>query len=317
MIRTFAATSLAVLSGCATLGHPRVTASPCEGDQCRLPLVHVSVDRNRWYVPIDTGDLGERLFFLDTGYSFSTCDDAWVTELGLRTYGRVTIRGEAGNVIGKKAKLPPFSIAGHRVEGLVCVVRDLGKTSSIDDPTEVSVAGVLGADVLREFRVTIDPSESAIWLDAPGQRPLPRKGSTPLRREYGLGIRFTIPAEVAGHRKWPVVDTGASGTFLDGKALRLQPTAKRDNVRLRASGTDGVVVRDLVYYKESVAVDEVEPRTLTITDRDRAPWVHGLLGLDWLSHYRQEYDFRHRRAMFTPVQAARVVSWSDWRAARP
>jgi hypothetical protein len=55
---------------------------------------------------------------------------------------------------------------------------------------------------------------------------------------------------------------------------------------------------------------------LTITDRDRPAWAPGLLGLDWLGRHRQEYDFKHGLARFSPVDPQRPPSWTTWSASQ-
>src|SRR5690554_1990050 len=86
--------ALMLLPGCLHAG-PRVVRY---GEPEPVPIVHTSVDRTRWYVTVDAGPHGERLFFFDTGYSTTTCDDDLVEELGLTTRGQAKVRGEAGTV---------------------------------------------------------------------------------------------------------------------------------------------------------------------------------------------------------------------------
>jgi hypothetical protein len=307
---------IALLAGCAhALGPPDVAYGPAG----TLPIVHPSNDVDRWYVPVETGAFGERLWFLDTGYSYTTCDDDFVAELGLELHGHVIVHGEAGDIDAQKARLPPFELGGHRVEGLVCLVRDLDSTSSIDDPQEVAVAGVIGSDVLREFRVRIDPAAAELVLLDPKELPPLRKDDpdvVPLHREYKVGLRVLAPVEIEGKPVRPVLDTGASGTHVDGARLGLEATHHQQNVAIRASGANGEVVRDLAFYRVSevtLAGHAVGP--VVLTDRPRPPWVPGLLGLDVLSRFEHEYDFRKGLARFTPIRAvASIPSYTEWKS---
>ena len=63
--------------GCAyRLGPPKVSY----GTPVQLDLVQPSTDHSRWYVPIEVN--GEpQLLFVDTGYSFTTCDDGLIALL--------------------------------------------------------------------------------------------------------------------------------------------------------------------------------------------------------------------------------------------
>lgn len=305
------------LLGCGhRLGHPAVHYAAAEP----VPMVHTSNDTSRWYVAPDHGALGERVWFFDTGYSYTTCDDDFVAELGLEPRGHVTVHGEAGEIPARKVRLPPMELGGHPIRRLVCVVRDLGSTSSIEDPPEVDVAGVLGADVLRRFDVEIDPANARLVLHDPRRRPPLRRdapGVVPLGREYGFGLRFTVPVDVGDQRIWPVVDTGASGTHVDGARLGLEPTIVHEQVAVRASGEQGQVVQDLILYQvPEVRIDEHVLGPVLLTDRPRPPWVPGLLGLNVLGTFRQEYDFDRGLVRLTRVDMARIPSWRDYVASR-
>lgn len=298
-----------ILAGCAPhLGHPAIRY----GEATTVPLVHPSNDVDRWYVAFDGGDLGSQLWFVDTGYSYSTCDDATIRDLDVETHGKVRIRGEAGDLFAPRARLPWLSIGEHDVR-MTCVVRDLDTTSSIADPPEGRVTGVLGSDVLRRFDLVFDPATSSMSL-------LPRDGLerfrrsdagvVPIRREYGFGLRFRVPVDIADAIAWPVVDTGATGTYVDGDRLGLVASMTQKGVSVHASGATSVVVRDLIYYQLDaidVAGEPVGP--VMLTDRERGPWAAGLLGLNVLAELRAEYDFRRRLARFTPVEPAPVPAW--------
>ena len=117
------------LAACAPrLGPPKVVYGP---EPAILPLVHPSTDTRRWYVPVDAGEAGSWVFFVDTGYTHSTCDDGFVEALGVAERGHSRVYGELGSIRTGKAKLPPLQIGDHRVEDLVCQTRDLAATSSI------------------------------------------------------------------------------------------------------------------------------------------------------------------------------------------
>ncbi|NCG21079.1 MAG: hypothetical protein GWP91_18875 [Rhodobacterales bacterium] len=299
-----------LLGGCAhSLGTPRVSYS---NDIGILPLVQPSTDARRWYVPLDE----DHLLFVDSGYSSTTCDDTWVEALNLTAFGRRKTRGEVGDVIVQKAVLPPFELAGHTIEDLVCVVRDIGETSSIKDPTEVPVAAVLGADVLRAFFVVLDPEAGQITLQNPENSSINDENSLPIRREHKTWTRFRVPIEIEGKRTWPLVDTGASNTYVDGDALKLEATYTDENVQVRATGPGGVITTHRTYFEvEQLDVGPLSAGPLTLTDRNRGLWAPGLLGLDVLDQFRVELDFQSNRARFTPAKARANPSWNRWKRA--
>ncbi|MEQ1505600.1 MAG: retropepsin-like aspartic protease [Myxococcota bacterium] len=302
---------LALLGGCApALGRARVSF----GEPVPVALVQPSTDTARWYLPMDTTTVGPVVWFVDTGYTYSTCDDDLVDALGLRTRGTVRVRGELGRARATKARLPAFELGGHRVGSLVCQVRDLATTSSLDDPDEVPIAGVIGMDVLRAFRVVFDPADGALHLDDPARAaPLVGPGVTRLRRSGVHGLRTRLEVRIGRRVAWPILDTGAGATYLDGAALGLEPSSTLDNVVVRGTGAVGHQVRRMIAYEvDAVRVGGQKAGAATVIDRDRGWWAPGLLGLDLLGRFHQEYDFARGRARLTPVAPSPVPQFSAY-----
>lgn len=302
---------IGVLFACGPrMGHPEVTY----GEVTRLPIVHTSTDLDRWYVPLEGGDGATRLWFVDTGYSDSTCDDDRADDWpGGRRFGSVEIRGEAGNVPGERLSVPAMAVGTHQV-ALVCVVRDLNTTSSVADPPEVEVAGVLGSDVLRRFDVVIDPSTATMELWPPGDGPRVRRrddGVVRLRWELRTLGRYTVPVEIDGRRERLLVDTGTRASFVDGHRLGLPVGQVQRGVRMRASGAQGFVERDITYFRaDAVTLVDTPVGPLWLPDRPAGPFTPGLLGLDVLGQFRQEYDFRRSIARFSAVTPAEIPAWT-------
>ena len=179
-----------------------------------LPLVHVGGDPYRLYVEVP--QLGASLWFVDTGYATTTCDTQWVDGQGLeRRRVLAWSQGEHGMLRLEKAVLPSFELGGHRIEGLRCAVRDLQATSSIQDPR---IAGVLGTNLLRRFTVVLDMEEGVLRLHDP--RELRVEEGDRMRLELGTG-RARVRLEIGGETSWPILDTGATGTYLPAERLGL------------------------------------------------------------------------------------------------
>jgi len=303
-----------MLPGCAyTLGRAEVRYA---ADVAVLPLVQPSTDPRRWYLPLDGAGAGDQLLFVDTGYTYTTCDDDFVEALGLTTRGRGSVRGELGKLPTTKANLPPLQLGDHLISGLTCQVRDLGATSSIDDPAEVPVAGVLGMDVLRHFLVAFDPAAGTMALTPPDAAALPRQGEgvVQMRREFLFGTRRVLPLTLDGLVTWPVVDTGATDTYVDGERLGLVASEVQANATLRGSGGTGHSVRTLVHYDiREVRLGEVVVGAVELTDRPRSAGVEGLLGLDVLAYVHAEYDWQSGVARFRRVEPAELPAWAAWR----
>lgn len=306
---------LLALAGCAyTLGRPTVTYAERPEP---LPIVRTTVDP-RWYVPILVEGDGLWAFFVDTGYSYTTCDDGLIEALGLETHGRTVVRGELGRLPTTKAILPTVTLGGHALDGLVCQVRDLDRTSSIRDTDEVPIAGVLGMDVMRPFVVRMDPQRGELVLGAPDAHP-GVDGETPgavrMRRENRFGIRTLVPIRVNDQTVWPVLDTGASGTHLNGERIGLEPTRVREDVMVRGTGGSGTALRTIAYYEVmDLTLAGASPGMVVFTGRDGGIGA-GLLGLNVLSKFVATYDFQSGYAHFEPVTPRRLPTWSEWRSA--
>jgi hypothetical protein len=282
-------------------------------------MVHVEADTQRWYVVADMGALGERVWFLDTGYAHTTCDDDFVADLGLRARGNVPVRGEGGRVPARRAKLPAYTLGLHAVRSHGCVVRDLHTTSSITDTPEVPIAGVIGMDLLRRFRVVIDPARAEMVLTDPrSAEPLDR--DTPqvvrLRREGGVGLRATVPITLDGVSMHPLLDTGATRSLFDTRHLHRPPDRVQQGVRVRATGETRTM--DLAWYTVRLELAGTAIEGLSAIERKGRG--DGLLGVDVLAETRMTLDLRRGWARFDGVPRSRPPSYDRFdrsRNARP
>jgi hypothetical protein len=263
---------------------PRVTYGPDAPLTVRRP----PEDARRLYVLDDDG----RTWFFDTGYARTTCDDDLVADLGLRTHGRVRVRGASGRVRAAKATLPVLRLGGHDLAEVRCTVRDLPSTSSLGP----GVSGVVGMDVLRRFRLELAPGHDRIVLGSPAEAPLP--GAVPFRptRWHGWGPR--LPVTLDGHTLWTLVDTGANVTCIDASRLGF-PVHEVGTVHVRGTGADGgAVVPTWLARGATLAGHALPPLTVVSLPR---PWFGpDLLGLDALSAFTTTWDFARREVLLTP-----------------
>lgn len=288
-----------LLNGCA---YKQGLADVSYGELEPIPMVRLPKDRDRWYIVAETETWGQRVFFLDTGYGRTTCDDDWVKELGLETRGKKTIHGESGKTAATKTILPPFSFGGHTIERLVCTVRDLNTTSSIEDQAGIPIAGVIGMDVLRRFRTVIKPQEAQLLLSNPANHEKITDGIK-LKREWGLGIRPTIRAQINNKTRWMILDTGASITLANGKCLNLPESSKLSSGAIKGSGKKKKRSKKLDRYRiQELGIAGIPKGEGILYDRRRGPFYMGLLGLNILGDYAHEYDWKHGRARFTPIE---------------
>ena len=275
------------------------------GGPADLPLTRPTSDPTRWYTPVDS-PAGPGVWFVDTGYSRTTCDDALAQALALPGAGPAFVRGEAGILWARRARLGPLHLGDHVVTGARCVVRDLATTSSIRDPVEGPVIGVLGLDVLRRFVVEVDAARAAVVLHAPHDRSAGTAGVA-LRPERRVGRRVEVRAEVDGDRRWLLVDTGADRSYVDGRPLGWTADWTRPGV-VRGSGPGGERPAELRYYAgRAIRLGAAAFPDLTLVDRARGG--HGLLGMDVWRQTHALLDFPRNRAVFEPTTAAPVPDW--------
>ena len=277
---------------------PRVSygAAPIE-----LPRVQLPEDRSRLYVLIETGSMGEQLWFFDTGYSHTTCDAAALAEEGVPTRKTLsTTRGELGKVRLEAATLPDMELGGHTVHKTRCAVRDLPGTSSIPAGPGYIVTGVLGTNVLRRFIVEVDPAAGVVRLHEPGTLTLAEP--IRLRREGVLGPRLMAPASLDGLETWLILDYGAAGTYLDAERLGLPLTREQPGV-WRGTGGNNTSARTLqIHHVESVSFGPVETSPIDVIHRDRGLFAPGLLGMDVLGELHLFIDYPNRAASATVVE---------------
>ncbi len=293
-----AAISVAVLPINRAQAGPFPKPKPSYGEAAvTLPLVLVPGDPKRLYVRVEDDNLGERLFFVDTAFSRTTCDDQFVQDLGLevrRTASRS--RGELGTVRLGSAELPPFEIGGHRIEGMKCAVRDLDSTSSVTSTADQPVAGVLGANLLARFVVVIDLDAGTITLHDPATHGVEDgPGVVRLRRERWVGPRIRLPLTVDGAVTWPLLDTGATRTHLDARRLDLLLLEEREGMARASGATNAELTVFRIHQATDVLLGEHQSGPLRVLDRRRAARVPGLAGQYILNQFVLTIDTRHRR----------------------
>lgn len=289
---------LACASGCHA---HRVSYGP----EVALPLVHTSADTRRIYVAADAN--GDQVWFLDTGHPVTTCDAGLIEHLGLESFGRRAYAGIMGKGVASLADLPALELGEHRVEGVRCMVRDLTTTSSVVEPQEVAVAGILGMDVLSHFRFGIDLTAGTLTLRPPARDD--RDMNTPIRWSP-LSRRMKVETHIGPVDLRMIVDTGATDTLLDGEAHGLIPSHAGLGQWLRGSGQSDDPKRTLSHYQEEVVLSGLELGRIELTGLPRGP---SLLGLDVLGLMPSEWSPKYRRAHFSEPSPAQLPLWSEWK----
>lgn len=268
--------------------------APTSGAPEAVPLVAPSTDPDRIYALID-----DRLWFVDTGASRTTCDDDLVAALGLSSSPTpYASAGEAGTVALERAVLPDVTVGGWRWRRLPCAVRDLGTTSSIPEIADDPVAGVLGADLFRRFVLELDLASGRMWMR-------PRSAGSGegarLSRERGVGQRLIAPLVVDGVDAPAIVDTGADQTYL---GLQSGPVLQRYQGTRRGSGPSGSVPVEVVI--RGVGEASIDGLPIALPSYIHRVGDVGLLGMNALDRETLVVDSPHRRLRWSGERVDRL-----------
>lgn len=261
-----------------------------------LELVRVRGDQ-RLFVAVDNG-WGESIWFLDTGYSDTTCDQDWVESIGVQHRATVYSSHGVGWVRLRKAKLPAFELGQHQVTALPCAVRHLPETSSVPE----GVAGVLGTNLLREFVVEIDRTDGVLRLHDPEH--WSGEADFELKRELGT-IRLRAPVTLDGVTTWPVLDTGATSSWLRAERMGL-PELEPRHLMVTGTGSGGPqhqVVR--VFGADSASIGSLDSGPLQVYERE-SRFRDPLLGMDLVGRYDLVLDYPERQGSVSLSDPARL-----------
>ena len=163
-------------------------------------------DSGHLLVEARIGDAPAGWFVLDSGASVTLLDPALAK--GLRASRTVDVGGAGGEVSATLLRDVPVSIEG------VASVLSYAVSMPIDDikAMDAEVLGVLGMDVLRDHRVSIDRAAGTIDWDAP------EPTSEPLRLKRTRGRLLVLPLTLPDGDVVGVFDLGADQTVLNGPA---------------------------------------------------------------------------------------------------
>lgn len=128
----------------------------------------------------------------------------------------------------------------------------------------------------------------------PAKAPPPRKASVPMERH---GEVVVIEATLNNKRSAKfVVDTGASYTLISNALARDLAIDVGQSGKTLPFQTANGLINAPVTNLESISVGGIEVRNLTTAIHDAVPdsQVSGLLGLNFLSHFRMDIDTQKR-----------------------
>ncbi|MEJ2816974.1 hypothetical protein [Caulobacter sp. CCG-8] len=179
----------------------------------------------------------------------------------------------------------PVRLAGRTVEAAPIAVQSLDyRAVGFSTP----IAGVIGADILDRYAVTLDFSPCRLRLERPGSASRGRKGGLPVTV---VGGAPTVVAAASDGLK------GVSGPFaLD--------TASNGGVRVRGAA-DGPRQKPAGTLRALSLDGTLRENLPAVRAGDLPDGVVGALGVQVLAGYRLRLDPGPRRLWLTPVPADR------------
>ena len=287
-----------------------------------IPLTRIEGDR-REFVPVEIAGV-PKLMMLDTGMPFTTMTSAAARELQLEST-RTDVK--LYDLTGAKADQfvsAPIKIGNMRGSKIGFML----SPSSLDDFGDPRVAGALGADILKNFDISIDfgahtftmlnqnhcEGQGVYWPE----RPLI---VIPFKIQSD---RVVLPVTLDGHEVKAQLDTGASDSALEkGKAERsfdLVMGSADTPVAADLNGAKGLTTWKHRFKSLSLAAIEMtNPEIRIIPDKiseqinnwstgtmldQKAPSMEQppmLLGVDVLRHLHIYIAYREKNLYITPA----------------
>ena len=247
-------------------------------------------------LPVFVEGRGPFSFLLDTGAGATVVSNELADALALPRGEQQDGRGAAGKVTLVKSQVPSLTVGQETIESLPVSVMDL---SFLGRAMGVEVDGALGQSFLRHFAMTLDSATNTLTL----RRPVP--GTERALDEREIAFRWAsaehphvvVPVLVNGKGPYDfMLDTGASRTVISLElAAEFGLTPERIS-QLTAGGGNGIVSR---VQLGSLSVGAAQQENLAAAAADFLTQLNvelgsklqGILGYDFLRHYRVTLDY--------------------------
>ncbi|HWQ34212.1 MAG TPA: aspartyl protease family protein [Blastocatellia bacterium] len=288
---------------------------------------------NRPFVRVMINGRGPLKFVIDTGASLSVISETAAEKLGIRPVakgGNARAVGGTGSFPIVYTVLESVVIGEARIDMVPAYIRTVHVTS--DTPENERADGYLGLSILSNYAVTLDYQSRMLTLD----RTTPRAEKTPAEAAAAtepvsgdpaallnipVPIRSTSGGLASAEANLPkmerplnfIIDTGASVTVVSKAAVRRNglEDLKMPNERTRVIGAAGIEdgVESLALSSLTVNGLRQNNARALILDLDPVNETsgfeqHGILGGDFLRHFKVQMDLRRYELRLTPQSKA-------------
>lgn len=293
---------------------------------------------NRPFIKVMVNGKGPLKFVIDTGASLSVISEKAAEKLGIRAVAK----GGNARAVGGTGAFPiiytvleNMTIGEARIEMVPAYIRTVHTTS--DTPEEERADGYIGLSVLSSYAVTLDYQTRTLTLDrtVPRVEKAPAENATNAPTEpvvadpsglVAVPIRSTSGGLASTEAHLPrmerplnfIIDTGASVTVVSKAAVKRHSLEdlKLQGERTRVIGAAGIEdgVESLALSTLTVNGLRQNNARALILDLDPVNETsgfeqHGILGGDFLRHFKVQMDLRRYELRLTPqTKAIRAVA---------
>lgn len=306
------ALSLALAEAGAPVQAPTDTPAPVEQvapntSNPATDLLAFEEDRNqRMTVPVMVQGSGPYDFMIDTGSQATAVTHKINERLKLPSLGTATLIGMASTRSVNVVEVSNLTVGKHEVTDLV---------SPVLSSSHVGADGIIGLDMLQDFRVLIDFRKETIAVEDVSKGKGNRGFEIIVRARQKLGQLLITDAVVEGVRATVIIDTGAQAS-LANNALRERIRTKRAQEVVNTDVNGASIIGQMSYVR-SLTIEGLTLQDVPLTFADTPAFeALGLkdkpvlsLGMQHLELFdRVAIDFSRQRILFdVPADVARAL----------
>jgi hypothetical protein len=250
--------------------------------------------------------LPNKLFILDTGATQSIVDTACFHDIMLKPSDEVAITTGSGAMKMGYAQLKTFQIGDIVLDDVSVAIADLSKFAQF---LATRPHGLIGANILKRFLITIDYDKQELILQDPDKVKVP-EGSIVVETKPSLGVSgLAVEGVIDGKLKLSfLVDSGAAFNHVAESLIKEVTTEPLLPVGV-IKGLDGTPVRTGAIRFKSLEIGKLsiqEPIFSVAPSKENDDLPRGIIsggalaiiGNPLLSRYRVTIDYRNQKIYF-------------------
>jgi predicted aspartyl protease len=247
-------------------------------------------------LPVFVDGRGPYSFVMDTGATTTVVSNELADALALPRGEKQDGRGAAGKMTLVESRLPSLTVGLQTLDSLPVSVTDL---SFLGRAMGEQVDGALGHSFLRHFVMTLDYATNALTLRRPVGEMERSLEDTEIAFRYANAEDPLVVVPIFVNEKGPydfALDTGASRTVISLELAAEFGLTTEKISQMTAGGGNGTVSR---VQLSSLAIGAARQENLaaaasdflTQLNAELGSKLHGIVGYDFLRHYRVTLDY--------------------------